>query len=107
MTHSHTTPSPPQYFKSKASLPSTAYWHGVERNESTNTFQYVDASPLPNNYSEVPYAHWAHLYHSKLQQPGLNCVPARGSLSYDFFIGDSSQLALKAFYSSTNDNKYG
>ena len=94
-----------QYFGAKKSLPGTAYWHGVVRNGTTFTF--ADGSPVPNNYSTSPYSHWAYTYHTKLAQGGLACVSARGSLAYDYFIGDGSMLALKVYYSSSSDNKYG
>lgn len=106
-TLASTTPHrlPLQYFKSKATLPSTAYWHGIIKNDTLFTF--ADHSPVPNNYSSSPYAHWAFSYHAKLQQGGLNCVAARSNLAYDYFIGESTQLATKAAYSTTDDNKYG
>ncbi len=98
-----------QYFKSKSTLPSTGYWHGVVANTSdlTGGFMFADNSSVPQNYSVSPYAHWTWNYITKRAAGGYSCVVARSSQSYDFFIGDSSQLSLKAFYSSTLDNKFG
>jgi hypothetical protein len=98
-----------QYFKSKQTLPNTGYWHGVVANPTSlrGDFMFADNSSVPQNYSTSPYAHWGWTYISKRAVGGFSCVVARGSQSYDFFIGDSSQLSLKAFFSSTSDNKYG
>jgi hypothetical protein len=102
-------PCPSQYFKSKSTLPSTGYWLGVVANtsDSSGGFMFADNSTVPQNYSAMPYAHWAWNYNTKRSAGGYSCVVARGSQSYDFFIGDSSQLNLKTFYSSTLDNKLG
>ncbi len=94
-----------QYFKAKGTLPATAYWHGVVR--TAVNFSFADGSPVPNTYSDSPYAHWGASYQAKLSAGGLSCVVARASLAYDFFIGDSSQVGNKAYYSSSSDNKYG
>jgi hypothetical protein len=98
-----------QYFKSKSTLPSTGYWHGVVSNTSDTSggFMFADNSSVPQNYSTSPYAHWAWNYITKRAAGGYSCVVARGSQPYDFFIGDSSQLSLKAYFSSTLDNKFG
>jgi hypothetical protein len=94
-----------QYFKAQGTLPTMAYWHGVVRNAVSFTF--ADGSPVPNNYSDSPYAHWGASYLAKLAGGGLSCVLARGSLTYDFFVGDTTQLGNRAYYSSSSDNKYG
>lgn len=98
---------PSQYFKSRATLPSSAYWQGIVKNDSTGLFNFADGTPVPQTYSQVPYAHWAYTYHTKLLQGGLSCVVARANVAYDYFIGDSTQLASKAAYSTSDDNKYG
>ncbi len=102
-------PRAAQYFKSKSTLPSTGYWHGVVANTSdaSGGFMLADNSSVPQNYSVTPYAHWAWNYNTKRSAGGYSCVVARGSQAYDYFIGESSQLGLKAYYSSTSDNKFG
>ncbi len=102
-------PHATQYFKSKSTLPSTGYWHGVVANTSdaSGGFMLADNSSVPQNYSVTPYAHWAWNYNTKRSAGGYSCVVARGSQAYDYFIGESSQLGLKAYYSSTSDNKFG
>ena len=64
---------PSQYFKSRATLPSSAYWQGIVKNDSTGLFNFADGTPVPQTYSQVPYAHWAYTYHTKLLQGGLSC----------------------------------
>jgi hypothetical protein len=44
-----------QYFKGK-SLPSSAYWLGIVKNGTE--FVFADGTTLPQNVSELPYAHW-------------------------------------------------
>ena len=75
--------------------------------DASGGLMLADNSSVPQNYSVTPYAHWAWNYNTKRSAGGFSCVVARGSQSYDFFIGESTQLGLKTFYSSTNDNKFG
>jgi hypothetical protein len=74
---------------------------------SAGNFMFADNGTVPQNYSTSPYAHWGWTYNTKRAAGGYSCVVARSSQTYDYFIGDASQLALKAFYSSTLDNKFG
>jgi hypothetical protein len=74
---------------------------------SAGNFMFADNGTVPQNYSTSPYAHWGWTYNTKRAGGGYSCVVARSSQTYDYFIGDASQLALKAFYSSTLDNKFG
>ena len=62
---------------------------------------------LPWALLAPPAAHWAFSYHTKLQQGGFNCVAARASSAYDYFLGEGSMLAIKSYYGSSTDSKYG
>ena len=96
-----------QYFASKRTLPSTAYWFGVVADPSSSGFLFMDNTTVAPNTSTVPFAHWGWNYNTKLAQGGYRCVVARGSQKYDFFIGESSQISLRQYYSTTTDDKYG
>ncbi len=98
-----------QYFKSKSTLPTTGYWFGLSANASGGPgYSWLDGTPVHQNYSVEPYAHWSWSYHTKLAGgSSWPCVVARGKDKYDYFIGEGTQLSNKAFYSATLDDKYG
>jgi hypothetical protein len=77
---------------------------------SAGSFAYVDGGTVPPAASNRPYVHWAYTAAATAGQSALRCVAARGSLAYDFYLGDASagqQSQLQSYQTSgTTDKKW-
>ena len=71
----------------------------------------TNGSYLETSYSAAePYCQWASYHYKLAGQRGYDCVLAVAAYAYDVFIGrfdSAGDLANKAMYVSTADDKYG
>lgn len=88
------------YFSNSTALTKQSYWLGIQQASAGAVYAYVDGSAVLQNASNVPYAHWGHVFSGRLGL-GLGCVAARASLAYDFYLGDRSQQARPEMYQTT------
>jgi hypothetical protein len=101
-----------QYFRGTGVLSTYYYWLGiVAQPPASGLYASTNGTYLETSYSAAdPYCQWASYHYKMAGQRGYDCVLAVAAYAFDMYAGrydSSDELANKAMYISTGDNKYG